>query len=121
MAKQLAFSITKKDFKFDYFCAGGPGGHKQNKTASACRITHVESGISAESRVYRTQLENKTEAFRKLANSPKFRAWINLKLYNLIHTDPEIVVEKMMSGDNLLVECRDANGVWITMPDDLGT
>jgi protein subunit release factor B len=115
MAKELAFSITKKDFRFDYFRAGGPGGQNQNKRDTACRITHIESGISAESREYRTQLENKQAAFRKLTSKPQFRAWINQQLNGLFKESPEEVVEKQMARDNLLIECRDADGSWVSM------
>ena len=32
MAKELLFSVTKDDFDWDYFRAGGKGGQHQNKT-----------------------------------------------------------------------------------------
>lgn len=64
--RQLVFSATKKDFKVETFPAGGPGGQHQNKTDSAVRITHVESGISAECRSERSQHYNKRTAFEKL-------------------------------------------------------
>jgi len=115
MARELAFSLTKKDFRFDYFRAGGPGGQNQNKTSSACRVTHIASGISAESREHRTQLENKHAAFKKLGNKPQFRAWINKQLNDLFKESPEEVVEKQMKRDNLLIECRDADGSWVSM------
>lgn len=115
MTKELAFSLSKKDFKFDYFRAGGPGGQNQNKRDTACRVTHIASGISAESREYRTQLENKQAAFRKLGNKPQFRAWIYKQLNDLFKESPEEVVEKQMKRDNLLIECRDTNGSWIAM------
>lgn len=60
--------LTKKDFRVDTFRAGGPGGQNQNKRDSACRITHIETGISAESREHRTQEMNKKAAFHKLAD-----------------------------------------------------
>lgn len=61
------FSARKKDFRVDTFAAGGPGGQNQNKKQSGVRITHIESGLSAECREERDQLENKKRAFRKLA------------------------------------------------------
>jgi len=64
---ELLYSWTAKDFRVDKFCAGGPGGQHQNKTESAVRITHIESGISAESRSERSQLINKKIAFNRLA------------------------------------------------------
>lgn len=57
---------TKKDFKLEFFCAGGPGGQHQNKTASAARVTCLKTGISAEGREFRSQLQNKSAAFERL-------------------------------------------------------
>lgn len=67
MAKELIFSATKNDFRVDVFRSGGPGGQHQNKTNSGVRITHIESGLSSESRESRHQKINKIKAFNKLA------------------------------------------------------
>ncbi len=61
------FPVTRKDLRIDTFCSGGPGGQHQNKTHSGVRFTHVATGISAECRDTRSQLENRKRAFRKLA------------------------------------------------------
>ena len=94
MTKKLIFSFTKKDFELQFFRAGGPGGQNQNKRDSACRIIHKETGLSAESRTYRTQEQNKKEAFKKLCdklveyyikkeNKPRFEAGTEvIRTYN---------------------------------------
>jgi len=64
----IIFKATKKDFRIDTFRSGGPGGQNQNKVNSGVRITHIPTGISAESREERDQLENKKRAFLKLAD-----------------------------------------------------
>lgn len=66
--KELIFSARKKDFRVDYYRASGPGGQKVNKTSSACRITHIETGLFAQCQEHRVQQLNKREAFRKLAD-----------------------------------------------------
>jgi peptide chain release factor 1 len=66
--RTLLFSARRKDFRIDTFKSGGKGGQHQNKTDSGVRITHIESGLSAESRSGRSQLSNRKEAFRKLAD-----------------------------------------------------
>jgi peptide chain release factor 2 len=66
--RKLLFSFTKKDFRVDFYRASGPGGQNVNKRSTACRITHIESGLSAACQEFRTQSQNKKEAFRKLAN-----------------------------------------------------
>jgi hypothetical protein len=65
--KELLYSWSRKDFKVSTFTAGGPGGQHQNTTESAVRITHIESGISAESRSEKSQYTNKKIAFNRLA------------------------------------------------------
>lgn len=64
--RELIFSATKKDFRVDFYRASGPGGQNVNKRDTACRITHIESGLSSACQEYRTQNQNKKEAFRKL-------------------------------------------------------
>ena len=59
-------TVRKTDLKIDFFRAGGPGGQNQNKRDSACRRTHIPTGLSSESREYREQLKNKEAAFLKL-------------------------------------------------------
>ena len=39
--------IPKKDLRFEFMRGTGPGGQHRNKTASACRVTHVPTGITA--------------------------------------------------------------------------
>lgn len=39
--------IPKSDLKIEFMRGTGPGGQHRNKTDSACRITHIPSGISA--------------------------------------------------------------------------
>lgn len=60
-------TVRPEDLKIDFFRSGGKGGQNVNKRDTACRLTHIPTGISAECRVHRTQYQNKTEAFKKLA------------------------------------------------------
>ncbi|MBU8921734.1 MAG: hypothetical protein KOO63_07940 [Bacteroidales bacterium] len=73
MAKRSILKARKKDFRIDTFRAGGKGGQHQNKTDSGVRITHTETGLSAECREHRSQKQNKTAAFLKLVD--KLVAW----------------------------------------------
>lgn len=67
MERELIKSYTKEEFEVQTFCSGGPGGQHQNKTESGVRIIHKPTGLKAESREHRSQLQNKKEAFKKLA------------------------------------------------------
>lgn len=96
--KELVFSLSAHDFRWDFFCSGGPGGQHQNKTASGCRCTHEPSGAVAESRVYRQQLQNKREAFLKCCQSDKFKRWCKSHASLLLgEKSPEQVVDDLMS------------------------
>lgn len=39
--------MHKKDLKIEYMKGTGPGGQNKNKLQTACRITHLPTGISA--------------------------------------------------------------------------
>lgn len=66
--KELIFSFTKKDFKVDYYRGSGPGGQHRNKRDTACRITHIESGLTASAEDSKSQHQNKSKAFKKLCD-----------------------------------------------------
>ena len=44
--KKLLFSITKKDFKIDYFSGTGAGGQHRNRHKNCIRLTHIESNVT---------------------------------------------------------------------------
>ena len=103
MSKKLAFSVTIKDCEVQTFRSGGPGGQNQNKVNSGVRVIHHPSGARGESRDSRDQLANKRSAFRKMAESSKFKVWTNRQLFFNGET-PEERVEKDMKPENLRIE-----------------
>lgn len=111
MGKELLFSVTKKDFRVDTFRAGGPGGQKQNKTNSGVRLTHLDSGAVGEFRNYRSQPENKKEAFNRLLQTPKWKVWHAMRVWeetNKISIEQQ--VDKMM--EDIQIE-QIENGDWV--------
>lgn len=79
--RQRVLSVTLKDCRVDTFRAGGNGGQHQNTRDTGVRIVHPPSGAAGESREERSQLQNKKAAFKRMANSPKFRLWIQRELH----------------------------------------
>ena len=111
--KEFLFSITKKDFDIQTFRAGGKGGQHQNKTDSAVRIIHRDSGAVGISRNDRSQHRNKKLALERLIKTNKFKLWVN-KRVNEIHVGKTIEqqTKELMQPQNLKVEIR-KNGKWI--------
>ena len=52
--------------RVETFRAGGPGGQHQNKTETAVRIIHEETGIKAVARDERSQFRNRNLAIARL-------------------------------------------------------
>jgi len=112
--KELLFSVTSKDFRVEFFCAGGPGGQHQNKTSSACRITHPASGATGECREERSQHMNRKTAFNRLVKSGRFQTWLKITASELMMGETiEEKVDKMMDPRFLKVEVRDGKGRWV--------
>jgi hypothetical protein len=109
--KELLFSVTLDDCDVQTFRAGGNGGQNQNKRDTGVRIIHRASGARGESREFRTQLENKRAALRRMTETIDFKKWVNMKVW-LDGRDPEAEVRRQMQPHNLLIEGRTAEGPW---------
>ena len=79
MARELLLSVKISDCEVQTFRSGGKGGQHQNKTNSGVRVIHHPSGARGESREERSQLQNKKIAFRRMVDTPAFRAWIRME------------------------------------------
>ena len=58
----------EKDVREDKMRAGGPGGQKVNKTESAIRLTHLETGITVHIQDEKSQHKNRSKARNILAS-----------------------------------------------------
>jgi peptide chain release factor 1 len=64
--EEVEVDINPEDIRIDIFCAGGHGGQHVNKVATAVRLVHLPTGITAVCQDERSQGRNKTKAMAVL-------------------------------------------------------
>ena len=66
VTSDVEVEISPEDIRVDVYRASGAGGQHVNKTESAVRLTHIETGIVATSQAGRSQLANRETAMQLL-------------------------------------------------------
>ena len=64
--EDIEIQLNSDDYRVDKFHASGPGGQHVNKTESAIRVTHYETGISVQCQDEKSQHKNLAKALRVL-------------------------------------------------------
>ena len=118
MAKELLFSVTAADCDWSYTRGTGAGGQKKNKTSSAVHCTHRASGAHGYSEATRSQRENREDAFRKMAESEKFKTWQRLEVAK--RTGQLLEIEQAVEREmrRVQVEVKDDQGRWTKVDKD---
>jgi protein subunit release factor B len=74
--RELVFSVTLADCDVQTKRGSGNGGQNRNKRDTAVRIVHRASGAVGEAQDERSQLQNKKLAFKRMADTKTFKAWV---------------------------------------------
>lgn len=111
--REKLFSLTKKDFRWDYFRGSGKGGQKRNKTESGVRCTHEVSGAVGLSDETRQQGKNKTIAFKRMTQTKEFQSWLKLECAKATGKlkDIDEQIDREMKN-NTKIELREG-GKWV--------
>jgi len=64
--EDVEVNLKQDQYRLDKFCASGPGGQHVNKTESAVRLTHYETGIVVSMQDEKSQHKNLSKALRIL-------------------------------------------------------
>lgn len=64
--EDVEIELSPDDYRIDKFHASGPGGQHVNKTESAIRLTHHETGIAVQCQDEKSQHKNLAKALREL-------------------------------------------------------
>lgn len=115
--KEPFFSITAKDCEWSYTKGTGAGGQKRNKTSSAVHCIHKASGAHGYSESSRSQLDNRKEAFRKMAETDKFKKWIHIEYMKRTGEHYEVERQIQASLNRVKVEVK-IDGKWTEVTMD---
>ena len=65
-AEEVDIKMDDKDLRFDVYRSQGSGGQSVNTTDSACRVTHIPTGLAVACQQEKSQHKNKATALKLL-------------------------------------------------------
>lgn len=116
--KELLFSVTKNDLEVDWFSGTGCGGQYRNKHQNCCRIRHKDSGAIATGQSQRDRVSNLKEAMENLIKSPKFKAWVKVRVGEVTGEKADIEAKVDRAMRHLKFEVKDEEGNWKEVQED---
>jgi len=116
--REKLFSVTLKDCEVQPYKGSGAGGQKRNKTSSAIRVVHKDSGAVGQCENYREQSKNKLEAFKRMAETDKFKGWLRIASARATGELREIEEKIDKEVKNAKIEVKDEKGKWVDWIED---
>jgi len=105
--KRLLFSVGKDDCDWQTFTVGGNGGSGKDTSNTGVRCVHRASGATGIGTDHRQQSKNRIDAFRRMAETPKFKSWHRLETARRLGKDTrsiDEIVDEQMKDLNLRIE-----------------
>lgn len=93
------------------------GVKKKNKTSSAVHCLHPPSGAKGYSEDSRSQLQNRQQAFVRMAESKEFKQWHRLEVSRKTGELDRITREVDRQMRNIKIEIKE-DGVWTEVDKD---
>lgn len=121
MIKEPLFSLTRKDFRIDYYKGTGKGGQKRNKTENCCRVTHLSSGAVGRGEEGRSKVHNQKVAFKRMAQTAEFQSWLRFKITQVTgrHAEIEAYIQSTTMPEFIKVEVfSKEEGKWVDYPHE---
>ena len=111
--KEKLFTVTLKDCDVQPYRGSGAGGQKRNKTSSAIRLVHRDSGAVGQCENFREQHKNKAEAFKRMSQTKEFKTWIRIEATRASGELDRIIKKVEEEVSKAKVEGKDENGRWV--------
>lgn len=111
MEKELLFSVTKKDFEFDYFSGTGKGGQNRNRHKNCCRCFHRPSDSMGISKEERSKEQNTKKAWNRCVASESFQKWLKLEIMRATSDAAELEAKVDKEMENVKIEVM-KEGKW---------
>jgi protein subunit release factor B len=103
--------VTADDCNWIYQRGSGKGGQAVNKTNNAVRCIHKASGAQGYSHDTRSQRDNRSIAFKRMAETKEFKKWHKLEVARRMGIEVQINEEVDRQMRNIKIECKE-DGKW---------
>lgn len=110
--KQTLLTVTKKDFRWEYFNGSGAGGQNRNRKKNCVRLFHDPSKTSSVAQDQKNKAQNEKAAFVRLVNQKQFQDWLKLESARRAGQLEDLNAKVKKQLLNAKVETKNQKGKW---------